>query len=46
MSALRILLVFLVLLGAGLGALIVMGSNLEPTVTTVEVTLPDDTFTD
>jgi hypothetical protein len=44
MTALRILLIVLVLLGAGFAALVVMGSSLEPQTATVEVTLPDDSF--
>ena len=44
MTALRILLVVLVLLGAGFAALVVMGTSLDPQTATVEVTLPDDSF--
>lgn len=44
MTALRILLVVLVLLGAGFAALVVMGASLQPQVATVEVTLPDDVY--
>ena len=42
MTALRLLLVVLVLLGAGFIALVVMGANLSPEVETVEVTLSND----
>ncbi|MEQ8745871.1 hypothetical protein [Pyruvatibacter sp.] len=44
MTALRLLLAFIVLLAVGFTVLVVMGSSLEPQVSTVEVTLPDDSF--
>jgi hypothetical protein len=46
MTALRLLLVVLVLLGAGFAALVVMGANLQPDVETVEVTLSNDILQD
>ncbi len=44
MTAMRLLIVVIVLLGAGFAALVLIGASLQPQVATVEVTLPDDTF--
>jgi len=44
MTALRILIVVLVLFAVGFAALVFMGSSLEPQTATVEVTLPNDSF--
>lgn len=44
MTALRMTLAVLVLLGIGVVTLGVLGAGLEPSVTTVEVTLSDDMF--
>jgi len=44
MSALRLLLAVIIVLGAGFAALVVMGANLEPHIATVEVVVPNDRF--